>query len=96
MTTHVIVGIVAFICSVLCAITGTVVGFEMVDKVNERLPENRQFSHLWWHLSKLKQLLVEYERLYPNGALARRWRIAVALLFAFGFVAAWGLGIFSR
>ena len=85
----------AFVCSVVCAITGTVVVFEMVDRVNDRLPEDRQFSHLGWYPSKYKRLLVEYARLYPDGGLARRWRLLVVLLFAFGFVSAWGLGIFS-
>jgi hypothetical protein len=96
VTTHVIVGIVAFICCLVCAITGALVVFEMVDRVNERLPEDRQFSHVWWYASKQKRLLIEYERLYPDGGLARRWRMLVVLLFAFGFVSAWGMGIFSR
>lgn len=96
MTSHVIVGILAFVCGLACAITGTLVVFEMVDRVNERLPEDRQFSHLWWYPSKQKQLLIEYERLYPNGRLARKWRVLTVLLFAFGLVFAWGIGIFSR
>ena len=96
MTTHVIVGIVAFVCGVVCAITGTVVVFEMVDRVNERLPEERQFSPLWWHLPKLLRVLTEYKRIYPDGILARRFRVLTVLLFAFLFVTAWGLGFFSR
>jgi hypothetical protein len=52
MATHVIVGIVAFICGVVCAITTTVVVFEMIARVNEQLPEERQFSPLWWYPSK--------------------------------------------
>ena len=90
MTTHVIVGIVAFVCGLVCAITGTLVVFEMVNGVNEKLPEDQQFSHLWWYPSKQKQLLLEYERLYPDGGLARRWRVLIILVFAFGFVSAWG------
>jgi hypothetical protein len=96
VTTHATVGIVAFICGVVCAITGNVVVFKMVDRVNERLPEERQFSPLWWHLPKLLRLLTEYKRIYPDGDLARRFRVLTVLLFAFFFVTAWGLGFFSR
>jgi hypothetical protein len=96
VTTHVIVGIVAFICCLVSAITGALVVFEMVDRVNERLPEDRQFSHAWWYASKQKRLLIEYERVDPDGGLARRWLMLVVLLFASGFVSAWGMGIFSR
>jgi hypothetical protein len=70
--------------------------FEMVDRVNEGLPEHRQFSHLWWYASKQKRPLIEYKRLYPDGGLARTWRMLVVLLFALGFVSAWGMGFFSR
>lgn len=59
MTTHIIVEIGAFMCGVVCAITATLVVFEMVDRVNEKLPEDRQLSPLWWYPSK-------YSRLVPN------------------------------
>jgi len=61
MTTHVIVGVVACVCCLGCAIIGTLAVFEMVDRVNDRMPEERQFSHLWWYSSKQRQLLVEYQ-----------------------------------
>ena len=96
LTTHIIVGIMAFICGVACAITASVVAFKMVDRVNEKLPEEQQLSPLWWHLPKLLRLLTEYKRIYPDEGLARRFRVLTVLLFAFFLVAAWGLGFFSR
>jgi hypothetical protein len=68
----------------------------MVEKVNERLPGERQFSPLWWHLPKLLRLLTEYKRICPAGRLARRFRLLTIMLFVFIFVAVWGLGFFSR
>jgi len=43
-----VIGVAAFVCGMISAMTRTVVVFQKVDKVNERLPEERQFSHLWW------------------------------------------------
>lgn len=92
MTVHGIVGIAAFVCGVVCAVTGSVVVFEIVDRVNEKLPEERQFSHLWWYWSKYQRLFSEYRRLYPDGGLLRRFRMLAVLLFACFVVSAWGLG----
>jgi hypothetical protein len=44
MTTQVIA--VAFICGLACAITANLVVFEMVARVNEKLPEERGLSAL--------------------------------------------------
>ena len=80
MTTHIIVGIIAFVCGVLCAISGTLLVFEMVDSVNDKLPEEQQFSPLWWYPSKYGRLFTEYKRLYPDGRLAKRFRLWSAAL----------------
>lgn len=96
MSAHVIIGIAAFICCVACAITSSFVVFQMVDKVNDKLPEERQFSVIWWYWSKYKRLFAEYKRLYPDGSLLRRFRILEVLLFACFLVCAWGLGFLSR
>jgi hypothetical protein len=95
MTFHAVVGIVAFVCGVGCAITSSVVVSEMVDRVNEKLPEERHFSHLWWYWEKYQRLFLEYRRLYPDGGLLRRFRILAVVLFASFVVSAWGLGFFS-
>jgi len=96
MAAHVIIGISAFICGVVCAIASSFVVFHMVDKVNEGLPEERQFSQIWWYWSKYERLFAEYKRLYPDGGLLRRFRILAVLLFACFLVCVWGLGFFSR
>ena len=96
MSAHVLLGVIAFLCGVVCAITSSFVVFQMVDKVNARLPGERQFSHFWWYWSKYERLFAEYKRLYPFGSLGRKFRILVVLLFAFFFAAVWGLGFFSR
>jgi hypothetical protein len=51
MKSHEVIGICAFICGMVCAITSTFVVFRMVDNVNAKLPEERQFSHAWWYTS---------------------------------------------
>jgi hypothetical protein len=89
------IGIAAFVSSVLCAIALTFVVFQMVDNVNEKLPEERQFSHLGWYWSKYGRLLAEYRRLYPESSLLRRFRILSMVLFVCFFVSAWGLGMFA-
>ena len=78
-----------------CAITATLVIFDMVERVNEKLPEERQFSPLWWYPSKYSRLFAEYARLYPSGTHLRRFRLLAVLLFAC-FFCVWGLGFFSR
>jgi hypothetical protein len=95
MPPHFVIGIAAFVIAVVCAITSTFVVFQMVDRVNERLPEERQFSHLGWYWSKYGGLFAEYKRLYPEGSLPRRFRILAVALFVCFFVCAWGLGIFA-
>jgi hypothetical protein len=94
MPPHLVIGVVAFVSGVLCAITSTFVVFQMVDRVNDKLPEDRQFSHLGWYWSKYGRLFAEYKRLYPEGTLLQRFRILAAVLFVCFFVSAWGLGIF--
>jgi hypothetical protein len=96
MTAHAIVGIIAFVCGVVSAISSSFVVFQMVDKVNDKLPEERRFSYIWWYLSKHQRLFAEYKRLYPDGGLLRRFRILAVLLVACFLVTVWGLGFFSR
>jgi hypothetical protein len=95
MPPHFVIGIAAFVSGVLCAIGSTFAVFQMVDRVNERLPEERQFSHLGWYLSKYGRLFGEYKRLYPEGSLLQRFRILAVVLFVCFFVCVWGLGIFA-
>ena len=95
---HLIAGIIGFVCGVACAMAASLVCFEMVDRVNDRLPEESQFSHLWYW-SKYRRFYTEYKRLYPNGGLLRTIRVLQVLGFASFIVMTWGMGIlglFSR
>jgi len=56
MTTSLIVGIVALACTSICGLITTFTGFEMVDRVNEKLPEENQFETLGWYFSKTQRL----------------------------------------
>jgi hypothetical protein len=96
MTGHLVVGIIAFVCVVACAIASSLVCSEMVNRVNDKLPEESQFSRLWWYWSKYQRLYAEYKRLYPDGGLVRTIRVLQILGFASFVVLAWGLGLFSR
>jgi len=95
MTTRVIVGIVALACVAACGMIATFAAFEMMDKVNDRLPRDQQFDPLAWYPPKYQRLQSEYRRLYPEGRLAVKARVATALGFASLFVAAWGFGLFA-
>jgi hypothetical protein len=96
MSAHIFVGAFALVCGSVCAMTSSFTVFHMVDKVNERLPEERQFAHLGWYWSKYERLFAEYKRLYPDGSLLRRFRVLAVLVFVCFFICAWGFGIFSR
>jgi hypothetical protein len=74
-----IIGIAALVCASVCGIASSLVTFEMVDKVNERLPEEQQFALLGRYWSKRQRLHREYKRLYPDGGLLRRLRTLVVL-----------------
>jgi hypothetical protein len=70
--------------------------YEMIDKVNEKLPTEEQFGVLWWSVSKSQRLNREYKRLYPDGGLLLKIRVLTALIFACLLVCAWGFGIFAK
>jgi hypothetical protein len=96
MTPRILVGIVSLACVSLSGLLSTFVTFEMVDKVNEKLPETERFAQLGWYLSKRRRLSREYRRFYPDGRLLLRLRILSALMFAGVVIAAWGFGVFMR
>jgi hypothetical protein len=96
MTPRIIVGIVALLSVSASGLLSTFMTFEMVDKVNEKLPETEKFAQLGWYLSKRQRLNREYRRFYPDGRLLLRVRILMALMFVCLFVAAWGFGFFTK
>lgn len=96
MSTRVIVGIVALACISICGLVATFANFEMVDKVNGKLPKAEQFALLGWYWSKRQRLHREYKRLYPDGRLLLKVRVLTALTFACLLICAWSFGLFGR
>jgi hypothetical protein len=95
-TARLIIGVLALVCVPVCGIASSLVSFEMVEKVNERLPKDQQFALLWWYWPKTQRLWREYKMLYPDGSLLRRLRTLGALMFACLFTCVWAFGFFAR
>jgi hypothetical protein len=96
MKPRIIVGVVAVVCGSICGILATFSNFEMVDKVNDKLPDNEKFAHLGWYFSKTQRLRHKYRTLYPDGRLLLRVCILIAVMFMCLFIAAWGFGVFAK
>ncbi len=66
------------IATILLAIGGalgvwlTILQLEMVDKLNKKMPPEKQFGILWWGPIKRLRFLEEYEREFPNDPTKRR------------------------
>ena len=77
---------VLLLCVGGLGLTATITQFAIVDAVNEKLPENEQFNHLGWYLTKTARLRREYRRFYPTGKLLRRqyilWSVMLVCLLA--------------
>ncbi len=96
MSTRVIVGIVALACISICGLVATLANFELVDKVNDKLPNEEQFALLGWYWSKRQRLHHEYKRLYPEGRLLLKVCVLMALMLACLLICAWSFGFFGR
>jgi hypothetical protein len=96
MAPRIIVGIIAVACISICGLLSTFALFEMVDKVNDKLPETEKFDHLGWYFSKRRRLNRKYRMLYPEGRLLKRVRILTLLMFASVLIALLCFGIFAR
>ena len=71
-----------FIISATCGVLSTLLHWEIMEKVNARLPASEQFQPLWWGPFKRMSLNKEYRRLFPDGKdLTRIYRLA-AIMFA--------------
>ena len=77
-------GILLFVSGQICLVRASLLHLEMVDRVNELLPAEKQFEILGWYLSKYQKARQEYKRFYPDGRLLvriRNWTIAGFSLF---------------
>jgi len=95
MAARIITGIVALACVAVCGVMSNLVSAEMVNKVNEKAPEGRQFVALGWHLPKTQRLHREYKRLYPDGHLLLRLRVLMAVAIVCLLICAWSVGFFA-
>jgi hypothetical protein len=96
MTAHITIGIFALLGMWTCGLVASIKTFQMVDKVNARLPKQEQFDPLWWHLSKRQRLVREYKRLYPDGRLLAHSRIAMFLGAVFLLIFVLGFRFFAK
>jgi hypothetical protein len=71
-------------------LTSTILGWEMMDRVNSRLPEADRFQPLGWYWIKSRRLRREYKSLYPEGSLLKRERLLFAVSVSGLVLAAWG------
>ena len=54
MHVRLIIGLVALVSVSVCGIISGLVGFQIVDKVNELLPNEQRFASLGWYLISTK------------------------------------------
>jgi hypothetical protein len=90
------VGVVGLILSSMCGILSTFTGYEIMDKVNTKLPKEDQFDPLGWYWSKRSRLHREYKRLYPSGRLFLRAKVFLGVGCFRLLIFAWSLGFFGK
>jgi hypothetical protein len=65
-----VIAIVAAVVAFASCIAGNICIFMMVEKVNQILPADKQYSQMWWYPGKLFRVCGDYKRLYPQGRLS--------------------------
>jgi hypothetical protein len=96
MEARTIVGIVALVLVSVCGLIATFTSFEIVDKVNEKLPKGERFDWLGWYATKTIRLHREYKRNYPDGHLVFKVRTLTVFMFACVLISAWGFKFFAK
>jgi hypothetical protein len=96
MAGRLVVGIIALILASVCGFISSLTQFEMMDKVNAKLPKEDQFDPAWWYYSKTNRIHREYTRLYPTGQLLRRARILWGVMCVCMLICALSLGILGK
>jgi hypothetical protein len=94
MSSQVTIGIIALVSVSACGLISTLANFLIMEKVNEKLPKEKQIGALGWYFSKNLRLHREYRRLYPDGHLVSMVRLLMALMIACLLICGWGFGFF--
>jgi hypothetical protein len=95
MSARIIFGFVALTGCSVCGFVTTLFHSQLVERVNERLPAQKQFSPLWWYASKTQRLHAEYLNGYPEGTLILKKRTWFAAAVVCLLCCAWALGFFG-
>jgi hypothetical protein len=61
-----------------CCLAGSIIGLQMVEAVNTRLPKEERFEEIGWHFLKTVRLLKTYRDMYPYGTLLHRFYLLSA------------------
>jgi hypothetical protein len=93
MRARAIIGIAALVCVSTCGVMGALVGIEMADQVNRKLPQAEQFDGLGSRVT-FWRLRGEYRRLYPEGHLTGKQTRLVAIMIPCALIVAWSMGFF--
>jgi hypothetical protein len=100
MAIRTVVGVSAVILAVILmsnsGVLSSLIGHEMVEEVNARLPEDARFDPMWWYVPKAFRLYQAYKRLCPNGRLLTAFSLCAAVGAVSLLVAAWAIGFMGR
>ena len=64
-----------------CGVWSALINWEIMEKVNSRLPESERFRPLRWGPFKWARLKNEYRRLFPDGEDLKRIYRLTAIMF---------------
>jgi hypothetical protein len=87
---HGLIGAAGFVSMIVYCLRATFANFDIVDAVNERLPEPDRYSYLGWNPLKSLSLLDDYVRFFPEGDLIHRLRYLQMMAIFCGFFFLWG------
>lgn len=88
--------VVTLVVVIVCGVTSNLVLVEMVDEVNEKLPEKERFLEAFWYPGKVRRLFSHHIQLVPHSKLRTAWKILVAAMTVCLLSIACMLGFFSR
>jgi hypothetical protein len=89
LTVRTIVGVSALLCASACGLITTLAHYQMMDEVNDKLPDQERFDPIGWYWLKSQRLRREYKRLCPHGGLVTRIRLIFGIMIACLLVSIW-------